>query len=172
MMEPERSGQPRPGLAGDGGIPREYGGLTDDGVGSLGETAGLDPVVASPGGSPGEATWRDEATTASGLNVLAGIWLIVSPFVLVFGPGYARWNPIVFGAIVLVLALVRLFVPTMRTAWLSGVNAAIGVWLFVSAFWLADSGGARWDEWIMGVVVFILAVWSISSSPGSRIFRR
>jgi hypothetical protein len=42
------------------------------------------------------------------LNVIAGIWLIISPFVLGYGSGDAYWNPIVFGAIVAVVALARL----------------------------------------------------------------
>jgi hypothetical protein len=40
------------------------------------------------------------------------------------------------------------------TAWL---NMAIGVWLFVSAFWLASSSQASWNVGILGAVVFVLA---------------
>jgi hypothetical protein len=35
---------------------------------------------------------------ASGLNVLAGIWLIIAPFVLGYDDGDPYWNDIVFGS--------------------------------------------------------------------------
>jgi hypothetical protein len=38
--------------------------------------------------------------TAAGINVLAGIWLIIAPFVLGYGNGDPYWNDIFFGAIV------------------------------------------------------------------------
>jgi SPW repeat len=44
--------------------------------------------------------------TASGLNLLAGIWLIIAPFVLGYGDGDPYWNDIVFSVIVFVLALI------------------------------------------------------------------
>jgi hypothetical protein len=50
----------------------------------------------------------------------------------------------------------------------SAVNAAIGVWLFISGFWLADSAAASWNVWILGVIVFILAMSGLSASAGER----
>src|SRR4051794_13253041 len=52
--------------------------------------------------------WRDEVIGAAGLNVIAGIWLILSPWILGYTGPDATWNPIVCGAIILVLALARL----------------------------------------------------------------
>jgi membrane-bound ClpP family serine protease len=119
-----------------------------------------EPQAGPPAGEPpADAGWRAEVTAASGLNVLAGIWLILSPWILGYTGADAAWNPIVFGAIVLVLALVRV-AGAYRAAGLSVINALIGVWLFVSGFWLADSGAARWNVWILGVVVFCLGVVS------------
>jgi uncharacterized membrane protein len=62
----------------------------------------------------------------------------------------------VFGAIVLVLALARLARPAGTQA-LSAINAVIGIWLFISGFWLADSAQASWNVWIVGAIVFIMA---------------
>jgi SPW repeat len=104
-----------------------------------------------------------DAAAAATLNVLAGIWLIISPFVLGYTGADATWNPIVFGAIICALALARL-AGGARAAEISVVNMAIGVWLFISAFWLATSSQASWNVGILGVVVFVLAAWA--SSPG------
>jgi hypothetical protein len=100
--------------------------------------------------------WRDEVIGAAGLNVIAGIWLILSPWILGYTGPDATWNPIVFGAIVLVLALARLAKPAGTQA-LSAINGLIGVWLFISGFWLADSAQASWNVWIVGAIVFIMA---------------
>jgi len=110
---------------------------------------------------------REEIAGASGLNVLAGIWLIISPFVLNYMGADAMWNPIVFGAIVAVLALARAG-GAYRAEWLSWINMAIGIWLFISAFWLAHSSQASWNVGIMGVVVFILGAWSAAATNAGR----
>jgi SPW repeat-containing protein len=115
--------------------------------------------------------WRREVMGWSGLNVLAGIWLIISPFVLDYGARDAMWNPIVFGAIVCVLALVR-FGGAFRASVLSWINAAIGVWLFISAWWLAWTMRASWNVGIMGVIVFVLAVLSASATDAMMMRRR
>jgi len=108
----------------------------------------------------------DSGAAAAGLNVLAGIWLIISPFVLGYTGADATWNPIVFGAIVGVLALARISAGARATA-LSWLNMAIGVWLFISAFWLASSSQASWNVGILGVIVFVLGAWASMPARGS-----
>ena len=103
--------------------------------------------------------------SASALNALAGVWLILSPWILGYTRADAWWNPIVFGAIVAVLALVRA-VGGVRIAWAAGANMLIGAWLFVSAWWLAVSAQAAWNVGIAGVVVVLLATWSSTASRG------
>lgn len=115
-----------------------------------------------PPATPNRPDWRDDVVGAAGLNLLAGIWLIVSPWVVNYTDADAWWNPIVSGAIVATLALVRFAAPA-RTAVLSVINAVIGVWLFISGFWLADSGQAAWNEWILGVIVFVLAAFALGA---------
>ncbi len=83
-----------------------------------------------------------------------------------YGAGDALWNPIVFGAIVAVLALVR-FAGAFRATVLGWINMAIGVWLFISAFWLAETAAASWNVGITGIVVFILAALSTTASEGA-----
>jgi SPW repeat-containing protein len=115
------------------------------------------------GSVPGAAgpTSGEQARTVAGLNVLAGIWLIIAPFVLGYGDGDPYWNDIVFGAIVAVLGASRGFVaPWAR--WISAINVLIGAWIFASAFWLDDTGRAAWNDVIVGAIVFVLGIvaWS------------
>lgn len=130
-----------------------------------------DPVTREPTRptdplSPPPPDWRDEVLTASGLNVLAGIWLIIAPFVLGYSDGDPYWNDIVFGAIIAVLALARVS-GAYRMPELSWINALIGAWIFVSAFWLDDSARASWNDVILGIVVFVLAISSATASEAA-----
>lgn len=94
----------------------------------------------------------------SALNVLLGMWLVISPAILDYAPGDAIWNPAFFGSSLAVLAGIRVF--SRRRGWLSLVNAAIGAWLFSTAFWLAESDQAFWNALLCGAAVFALALLS------------
>lgn len=104
---------------------------------------------------------RNQATTASGLNVLAGIWLIIAPFVLGYTLSTPTTNDIWVGIVVGVLALIRVFTP-MRAMWLSWVNIVLGIWVIISPFVLGYSyyATARWNDIILGIIVAVLAIWS------------
>jgi len=114
---------------------------------------------------------RAAITAPAVVNVLAGIWLIISPWILGYSGSDAKWNPVVFGIAVGVLALGRL-TAARGTEWLSWLNMAIGVWLFISAFWLAHSSQASWNVGVLGVVVFVLAVLSLAAEGMSPTARR
>lgn len=122
---------------------------------------GAPPPTADP-----RAGWRDDVLTASGLNVLAGIWLIIAPFVLNYSNGDPYWNDIVFGAIVAVFALIRVG-GAVRASWLSWINALIGIWLIVSAFWLDNTATAGWNDVILGAIVLVLAALSAGASEAA-----
>jgi SPW repeat len=125
-----------------------------------------DAAYLEPSARPVART-ADAGAAAAILNVIAGIWLIISPFVLGYTGGDATWNPIVFGAFVGILALART-VGGVRAVWLSWLNMAIGVWLFSAAFWLADSSQASWNVGILGVVVFVLGAWAATPAAYAR----
>lgn len=95
--------------------------------------------------------------------MIAGIWLIIAPFVLGYHSGDPYWNDIVFGAMTAVIALLRVG-GAYRATWLSLVNALIGVWIFISAFWLDQSTTAAVNDIILGAIVFFLAIVSASAS--------
>jgi hypothetical protein len=120
-----------------------------------------DRATAPAAGSA--AGWRSTVMATSGLNVLAGIWLIIAPFVLGYGGGDPYWNDIVFGAITGLIALARV-AGAYRASWLSWLNALIGVWIFVSAFWLDATNAAKTNDIILGAIVFVLAIASATAT--------
>jgi sulfite exporter TauE/SafE len=105
----------------------------------------------------------NEARYSSGLNVLLGIWIIASPFILTFTDNSsALWNDIIVGAVVLILGLVRLS-STRMTSWASWVNLILGLWMVVAPYVLtySDITNALWNNIVLGIAVAILAAWSI-----------
>ncbi|MGH8093051.1 MAG: SPW repeat domain-containing protein [Chthoniobacterales bacterium] len=96
----------------------------------------------------------------SGLNVIAGIWLILAPFMLLYENSTARINDIVLGIVIAVFALIRAFVPSFRTLWLSRLNALWGIWLIIGrSSWVTPGGPvpttSSWallfSSWVCGV---------------------
>lgn len=109
----------------------------------------------------------DMVRWASGLNIIAGLWLIISPFVLGFSSHTTvMWNAVVVGVIVAVLAAIRAS-GRYDQPWLSWINVLLGIWLFVSPWVLgrASITSVLWNSVVLGVIVFVLAGWSILSSP-------
>ena len=124
-------------------------------------------INSNPPSGPNESYANSGTKTAGGLNVIAGIWLIIAGFVL----GYAHeptalWNSIILGIIVLVIAWIRMAnVATMPgLAW---VNMLAGIWLVISPWVLhfANQQTPTWNSVVLGIIVFILAAWGLASSP-------
>ncbi len=105
-------------------------------------------------------TARPRAAVAGGVTMSAGSWLAVSPLVLGFTGGDVVWNAVAGGTVVALLALAQLL-GQLRLGWFGGLGTAVGVWLLMSALWLTESTPAAWSTWFVGVVVLVVAVWSI-----------
>jgi hypothetical protein len=110
--------------------------------------------------------WQD------GANLVLAIWLFLSPWILRFatagepnaGVPHAAANAWIFGIIIAVLSIAAL----MRTQpWEEWINLLAGIWLFISPWVLGYSGNhaALWNALIVGALVFILAVWDLSTLP-------
>jgi|GEM_PF-321820 len=113
--------------------------------------------------APTPRDWRNQIVGLSGLNVIAGIWLIIAPWVLGYSGADPRWNDVVFGIIVGILALTRV-TGAYREEWLSWINALIGVWLFIAGFTIDHTGAAIWNDIILGIIVFVLAIGSAEAT--------
>ncbi len=100
----------------------------------------------------------------SWLNLLVGIWLFISPWVLgTTADANTAWNAWIIGAAVFVVALIALTIPASPVPWL---NVVLGVWLFISP-WVLRSTGVRngaWNARVFGVVTVILALWATVST--------
>ena len=112
-----------------------------------------------------------QVRTASGLNILAALWLIVAPFVLALtGNMQVFWDSVIVGVIVLVLAAIREFSPA-HNVWLSWVNVVLGLWLIVAPFALGFTtlSLTLWNSVLVGVVIAVLAFWSAMTARNTAV---
>ena len=95
---------------------------------------------------------------ASWLNLIVGIWLLISPTVLNVGAGPLRANAVIFGIAVIVISIWSLLISPANhvPAWL---NALIGVWMFISGWVLGyNVPAAPWNGLITGVLLVIFSI--------------
>ncbi|HZT87232.1 MAG TPA: SPW repeat protein [Stellaceae bacterium] len=109
------------------------------------------------------------------INLLLAIWLFISPWVLQFGSSAgggtvpaavisrASWNAWVMGVLVF---LVALWAISRMDSWKEGLNELFGAWIFASPWALGYThlSAAAWDQWITGALIFLIALWSLSSA--------
>jgi hypothetical protein len=116
-----------------------------------------------------------QARTASGINILLGIWLIASPWVFDYSGGPAV-NGVFVGTLIAILAASRL-ASLRNSAGLSAINVILALWTIVSPWvygYSANVGAVR-DNLLLGVAIATLAIWSGSATffgenhpPGAR----
>jgi hypothetical protein len=112
---------------------------------------------------------KQSVKSVSWVNVVLGIWLIISPYVLNFGQlQTAMCNNIAVGIAVGLIALTRATsnYPQTGASWL---NVILGIWLIISPFALGFSSllSAMWNNIILGIVVGILALTNALSAPAT-----
>jgi len=101
---------------------------------------------------------RTTARSLGIINLILGIWLILSPFIFSYESG-AMTNSIVLGIVVAILAIIRLSAPSQT--WASWLNGIAGLWLIVSPFIFGFMQTALlWDQIIVGIVVAVLGFWN------------
>jgi hypothetical protein len=98
----------------------------------------------------------------SWLNILLGIWVIISPFVVQFAQlPAAMWNNVIVGIVIAVLAIIRTSTP--RQAGWSWVNVILGIWMIISPFALGVMTTAIVsNNIILGIVIALIASGSAS----------
>ena len=107
-----------------------------------------------------------DAHLASLVNVLAGIYLFLSPWIFPANLNTAgAWNAVVAGFVVAILAFDHMSL--IDQFWLSWINAAVGVWIIISPWVFGYSAdiGMTWSCVITGLVVIVLAVVAALDSP-------
>jgi hypothetical protein len=112
-----------------------------------------------------------QARTASGINVLLGIWLLVSPWVF----GYsavgrsAILNSVIVGTLIVLLAASRQVYPPTGTG-RSWVILMLALWTIASPWvygYAANLGGLG-DNVVLGIVMAALAIWSWGASTAAQ----
>src|ERR1041385_3573172 len=97
--------------------------------------------------------------TANGnwINVVLGIWVVISPFVLTFARTEAAlWNNVATGLAVMLVALSRGFGNPQGGRVL---NILLGIWLVLSPFVLAVYAPVfLWNNIILGVIIALFAL--------------
>jgi hypothetical protein len=105
--------------------------------------------------------------------VVLAVWLFISPWVLYFGSaasnpgtggantGPAAWNAWIIGVILFVVGIAA---PERMRASREWAALGLGVWLFIAPWVLGfvRLPKASWDHWIVGIVVFLIALSSLS----------
>jgi hypothetical protein len=104
---------------------------------------------------------------ASGANVLAGVWIAASPWALEYPAGAVVASSVATGSVIALLALLRV-AGAYRASRLSWLNSLAGAWLTVSAFLVAGSGIALWNNLVFGITAAGLACWSARLSDRHR----
>jgi hypothetical protein len=102
------------------------------------------------------------------VTFLAGVWLLLAPFVLDYAPAPdgvgAYWNDLVVGGAIAVLALVDAVAPA-QLVWFRFVNAVLGGWLIAAPFALdyearAYALRAIGNDVAVGLLVLVTALAS------------
>jgi hypothetical protein len=109
----------------------------------------------------------------SGLMLLIGVWLVVSPWVYDFtGNTGATWNWIVSGTLIALIAAGRAVWP-VRSAWITWAGAPLGAWVICSPYFFAltDNQPAFWTALVLGAITIALSVWN-ALAGGAMIARR
>jgi membrane-bound ClpP family serine protease len=90
----------------------------------------------------------------SGLDIVLGVWILISPWVLNFSTSASKVNSTIFGAAIIIFGLIREAAP--RLNWSSWINFLVGIWLVVSPFILQLNGAAAYlNLIIVGAIVTI-----------------
>ena len=99
----------------------------------------------------------------SWINLLAGVWVVFSPWILDFWRlTTPTWNNVIIGALVVVLATSRLWGDP--GTWPSWTNVVLGIWLLISPWVLAFSsfGMPTGNDVILGIIIGVFAIWGAS----------
>ncbi|HVX58624.1 MAG TPA: hypothetical protein VG964_02715 [Candidatus Saccharimonadales bacterium] len=96
-----------------------------------------------------------QSRVASGLTILLGGWLALSP-IWISVSGWALASVLAVGGFMVLMGLVQLFIEDNLPSWLAGIAA---VWLFASAYIFDVSDSVVWNQVLSSVAAVILAFW-------------
>jgi hypothetical protein len=96
----------------------------------------------------------------SGINIAAAIWLFIAPTYLGYPHILSRWNDIIVGLMLVVLAILRYSHPLHRFR-ISWLNAALGVWMVAAPYVLRyHVPTMQVSDWAIGAIVVFASIIS------------
>lgn len=102
---------------------------------------------------------ENRVRTFSSLNILAGIWLVISPAFIDYASTGNLWQQMILGGALIVFGLVRLGMPDR--SWPSWINLAIGAWIIIAPFVISGvTDAVTWNQVITGALVVLLSLGS------------
>ena len=107
---------------------------------------------------------QEDFTTARIVNIILGIWLVVSAFL--WPHSYAQMNNAwIVGVLCVAFSLVAMRVPEARY-----LNTLLAVWLFISVWALpVRTATTQWNNAIVAIAVFLVSLApAYLERPGSR----
>ncbi|HEV8502475.1 MAG TPA: SPW repeat protein [Casimicrobiaceae bacterium] len=108
--------------------------------------------------NPMAMKWQDWVT------LVVGIGLLFSPWLFGFSTAVptASWDFFIAG---IAFAIFAAFGLSLRTAWETWVNLALGIWTIASPWVLGFRGtlAARDAAVVVGLVVVVMAVWTLAA---------
>ncbi len=98
------------------------------------------------------------------VNIAVGILTIVSPFVAVPNSAFARWDMVITGFIIGIIAIAELasFGKGTRMNYWPFVSILAGIWLFISTTWLSGDVAMIWSNIVLGVIAIVAALVTLS----------
>lgn len=123
--------------------------------------------AARPSVAPRAMGWRDETLGTALITFVVGIWLMVSPEALGYGPGDATLNPVICGVLVAVLSIGRV-IGSWRSLALGVILFLIGAWLAVSAFIFQAPPGGQLNQAGFGGITALLSLIGLAGAQRGR----
>ena len=111
--------------------------------------------------------WKNERI-CDVLNLLLGVFLLLSPWIFGFAPGVESQNATIAGIVIAVLSIAAL---SAFAEWEEWLNLIVGLWVLVSPWVLGFASvntRAAGIHVIVGVIVAVIAaieVWMLHRSP-------
>ncbi len=105
------------------------------------------------------------------VNLVLGIWLFISPWMLNFAEmPAAAWNAWLFGLVAASMAVAALI---HYVRWVEWVTLATGVWLVVSPWVLGFAGAGEtrpvFDHLLVGLPLTALSLWTALAHGDERV---
>lgn len=113
---------------------------------------------------------RSSLKTASGLNVLFGLWLFLSPWIFNASANPDAWNSWITGSLIILFAALRYANPASGRG-LSVMNMLFGGWIVLSPWIFAYTAntGRFVNSLIVGAAIFCLGAYGATSKAVSTV---